>query len=130
MFLTLVLAGCGIAGGIIAYFQWGALKEQVGKLGEAIKAETDAGKARAEENAAALATANAANEIAREIGQAQTRPTCRWKVVRSWSSEIPFAVARSLETTLNRLRWMFDSRPSFTPLILSIRIILRAESQI
>lgn len=64
--LTLVLALCGIAGAGIAYYQWKALKDQVAKLGEAIQAETDAGSARASENAAALAAAHQANEIARE----------------------------------------------------------------
>jgi hypothetical protein len=72
-FLTLVLAGCGIAGVLVAYFQWGALKAQVNKLEEAIAAEIKSGRDRASENALALAVARQGNEISREIGQAQTR---------------------------------------------------------
>jgi hypothetical protein len=74
VFLTFVLALCGVAGAGIAFYQWRALKEQVGKLGEAITAETDAGKARATENAAALAAAHNANEIAREGSTRELRP--------------------------------------------------------
>jgi hypothetical protein len=63
---AVVLAACGTAALIIAFFQWTALKGQVGRLEKTIAAVRKAASTRAAETAEALSIANAHSRAALE----------------------------------------------------------------
>lgn len=70
---TIVLAGVGGISGYIAYLQWGALKDQVTNLEEAVEAEKTASNARAAETQQALTTAGTHAQAALEQAGASMR---------------------------------------------------------